>query len=81
MAGPGPGSADQHRNWMGGWAATTSQANPPGLMLWKKVQHYVVVGGAFVNAAAANSADGGPTENQTAKPPLQQSQFPVQKPN
>ena len=80
MMGPGSNSGDQHRNWMGGWA-TTSQANPPGLMLWKKVQHYVVVGGAFVNAAAANSADGDPPENEPVKPPLQQRQFPAQKPN
>jgi hypothetical protein len=43
-------------------------------MLWKKVQHYVVVGGAFVNAAATNPAD---AADKAAEPVmLQQTQPP-----
>jgi len=49
-------------------------------MLWKKVQHYVVVGGAFVNAAAANTGEAS-NEDQPVKPQLQQNQFSAPKRN
>jgi hypothetical protein len=77
--GPGSNSSDQHRNWIGGWSSN-SQVNPAGLMLWKKVQHYVVVGGAFVNAAAANTGEAS-NEDQPVKPQLQQNQFSAPKRN
>jgi len=48
-------------------------------MLWKKVQHYVVVGGAFVNAAAANAAETSAGDQPVKPPPMQQNQFPAQK--
>jgi hypothetical protein len=56
-----PRPTAEQRSWIGGWpgssaSGSTASANPlgnnSGLMLWKKVQHYVVVGGAFVNAAS-----------------------------
>lgn len=48
------------KSWIEGWPGssangTSSHGNKnSGLMLWKKVQHYVVVGGAFVNATAGH---------------------------
>lgn len=72
--------ADQQRNWIGGWPAA-NQANPAGLMLWKKVQHYVVVGGAFVNAAATTAAETTVGDQPVKPPPMQQNQFPAQKQN
>ena len=36
--------------------STCNTSKPSSLMLWKKVQHYVVVGGAFVSSAAANNS-------------------------
>lgn len=38
--------------------STTDNVAPNSLMLWKKVQHYVVVGGAFVSAGQASSSGG-----------------------
>ena len=37
----------------------TENVAPNSLMLWKKVQHYVVVGGAFVQAGQQASSSGG----------------------
>ena len=44
----------------------TDNVAPNSLMLWKKVQHYVVVGGAFVQAGQQASSSGG--NNQSNLP-------------
>ena len=50
-------------------------------MLWKKVQHYVVVGGAFVNAAATTAAETTVGDQPVKPTQMQQNQFPAQKQN
>ena len=57
--GPGPGTTSASTGPSG---APNTQGGPggaSGLMLWKKVQHYVVVGGAFVQGAANAENAGG----------------------
>ena len=52
----------------------TDNVAPNSLMLWKKVQHYVVVGGAFVQAGQQASSSGGNNQTNIQQ---QQQQHPV----
>jgi len=63
MGGPGSGAR------VGGGA---EPGKPSSLMLWKKVQHCVVVGGAFVSAATANQANNGTVNEQHQSNPQDQ---------
>lgn len=65
-----PRPTAEQRSWIGGWPGSSGSGsmtggnalgNNSGLMLWKKVQHYVVVGGAFVNAASTSGHEANPT--------------------
>jgi len=39
----------------GNLSSVNEEPKPSGMMLWKKVQTYVAVGGAFVSSAATNN--------------------------
>ncbi len=61
-AGPGPPVTSAGLSSV----AKVETTKPSGLMLWKKVQHYVVVGGAFVSSAA--TANDGTNEQHQSNP-------------
>ena len=54
-----------------GGTARTDITKPGSLMLWKKVQQYVVVGGAFVSSTQAATANNGTVNEQHQSNPQQ----------
>ena len=52
-----------------GGVSSTDNVAPNSLMLWKKVQTYVAVGGAFVAAGQQASSAGGNNQNNPQQPP------------
>ena len=57
-----------------GGTARTDITKPGSLMLWKKVQQYVVVGGAFVSSTQAATANNGTVNEQHQSNPQQAHQ-------